>query len=44
MAHRAAMIGGAFSIDPNPTGGTLVTVSVPTVTKHPAPRPEPVLA
>jgi signal transduction histidine kinase len=30
MAHRAAMIGGTFSIEPNPTGGTLVSVSVPT--------------
>ena len=25
MAHRAAMIGGTFSIEPGPTGGTLVT-------------------
>lgn len=29
MAHRAAMIGGIFSIEPNPTGGTLVKCSVP---------------
>lgn len=27
MAHRAAMIGGALSIEPNPTGGTFVTCS-----------------
>jgi signal transduction histidine kinase len=30
MAHRAAMIGGTFSIEPNPTGGTFVKCSVPT--------------
>jgi signal transduction histidine kinase len=29
MAHRAAMIGGNFSIEPNPTGGTFVKCSVP---------------
>ena len=29
MAHRAAMIGGSFAIEPGPTGGTLVTCSVP---------------
>ena len=29
MAHRAAMIGGRFSIEPNPTGGTLVRCSIP---------------
>jgi signal transduction histidine kinase len=29
MAHRAAMIGGTFSIEPNPTGGTFVKCSVP---------------
>ena len=28
MAHRAAMIGAAFSIEPNPTGGTLVECSL----------------
>jgi len=33
MAHRAAMIGGVFSIEPNPTGGTLVKCSMP-VTKE----------
>lgn len=27
MAHRATMIGGSLSIEPNPTGGTLVTCS-----------------
>ena len=29
MAHRAAMIGGSFAIEPGPTGGTIVTCSVP---------------
>ena len=29
MAHRAAMIGGAFSLEPNPTGGTFVKCSMP---------------
>ena len=29
MAHRAAMIGGTFSIEPNPTGGTFVKCSIP---------------
>ena len=29
MAHRAAMIGGNFSIEPNPTGGTFVKCSMP---------------
>ena len=29
MAHRAAMIGGNFSVEPNPTGGTFVKCSVP---------------
>lgn len=29
MAHRASMIGAAFSIEPNLTGGTLVTCSLP---------------
>jgi signal transduction histidine kinase len=28
MAHRAAMIGGVFSIEPNPTGGTFVKCSM----------------
>ncbi len=30
MAHRAGMIGGTFSIEPNPTGGTFVKCSMPT--------------
>ena len=29
MAHRAAMIGGSFAIEPAPTGGTIVTCSFP---------------
>lgn len=29
MAHRAAIIGASFSIEPNPIGGTLVTCSIP---------------
>lgn len=29
MAHRAAMIGATFSIEPNPFGGTLVRCSLP---------------
>jgi signal transduction histidine kinase len=29
MAHRAAMIGGTCSIEPAPTGGTIVTCSLP---------------
>ncbi len=29
MAHRAAMIGGNFSVEPAPTGGTIVTCSFP---------------
>ncbi|MGA2280081.1 MAG: sensor histidine kinase [Verrucomicrobiota bacterium] len=29
MAHRAAMIGGTFFIEPNPTGGTFVKCSIP---------------
>ena len=29
MAHRAAMMGGTFSIEPNPTGGTFGKCSVP---------------
>jgi signal transduction histidine kinase len=33
MAHRAAMIGGTFSIEPNPTGGTFVKCSLPTPAK-----------
>jgi signal transduction histidine kinase len=37
MAHRAAMIGGTFAIEPAPTGGTMVTCSFPI----PAPTPKP---
>ena len=29
MAHRAAMIGGTFAIEPAPTGGTIVICSIP---------------
>jgi len=29
MAHRAAMIGGSFAVEPAPTGGTIVTCSFP---------------
>lgn len=32
MAHRAAMTGGTFSIEPNPTGGTFVKCSIPVST------------
>ena len=32
MAHRAAMIGGTFSIEPAPTGGTIVACSLPKAT------------
>jgi signal transduction histidine kinase len=30
MAYRSSMIGGDFSVDPAPTGGTIVTCSFPT--------------
>ena len=33
MAHRASMVGGAFSIEPAPTGGTIVTCSLPKSSK-----------
>jgi signal transduction histidine kinase len=29
MAHRASMIGAKFAVEPAPTGGTIVTCSVP---------------
>jgi signal transduction histidine kinase len=29
MAHRAAIAGGTFSVEPNPTGGTFVRCSLP---------------
>ena len=35
MAHRAAMIGGTFSIEPNPTGGTFVKCSIPAPNQNP---------
>lgn len=45
MAHRAMIIGGELSIEPNPTGGTLVTCSLPVSTVVSAPRrAEPVPA
>ena len=34
MAHRAAMIGGTFSIEANPTGGTFVKCSIPVTVNH----------
>jgi len=34
MAHRAAMMGGTFSIEPNPTGGTFVKCTV-SLMSHP---------
>jgi signal transduction histidine kinase len=33
MAHRASIIGGSFSVEPAPTGGTIVTCSIPKVSK-----------
>ncbi|HWX23058.1 MAG TPA: sensor histidine kinase [Candidatus Binatia bacterium] len=36
MAHRAAMIGGSFAIEPAPAGGTIVTCAFPPI---PAPAP-----
>jgi signal transduction histidine kinase len=33
MAHRASMIGGSFSVEPAPTGGTIVTCSIPKVSR-----------
>jgi signal transduction histidine kinase len=38
MAHRAAMVGGSFAIEPGPTGGTIVTCSIPKVSATAAPR------
>jgi signal transduction histidine kinase len=29
MAHRAAMIGGSFALEPGPAGGTIMTCSFP---------------
>jgi signal transduction histidine kinase len=40
MAHRAAMIGAEFSVEPNPTGGTFVKCSFPAAAKkEPSPPP-----
>lgn len=36
MAHRAAMIGGTLSIEPNPTGGTFVKCTTALFTKRQA--------
>ena len=36
MAHRAAMIGGAFAIEPGPTGGTIVTCLIPLAAAKPS--------
>ncbi len=33
MAHRASMIGGSFSVEPAPTGGTIVTCLLPKVSR-----------
>lgn len=35
MAHRATMMGGTFSIEPNPTGGTFVKCSIPAANANP---------
>lgn len=37
MAHRAVMVGGTFTIEPAPTGGTIVTCSFPHVSASPNP-------
>ena len=39
MAHRAAMIGGSFTIEPAPTGGTIVNCSIPKTTAPPEKQP-----
>jgi len=39
MAHRAAMIGGTFAIEPGPTGGTIVTCSIPGGSTNAATQP-----
>jgi signal transduction histidine kinase len=41
MAHRAAMIGGTFSIEPNPTGGTFVKCTIPATAKNNLPNGNP---
>lgn len=42
MAHRAMMIGGTFSIEPNPTGGTFVKCTIPMSANNNSPNDEPV--
>jgi len=39
MAHRAAMIGGSFTIEPAPTGGTIVNCSIPKTAAPPERQP-----
>jgi signal transduction histidine kinase len=39
MAHRAAMIGGTFAVEPGPTGGAIVTCSVPKAPDRQTTRP-----
>lgn len=39
MAHRAAMIGGLFAIEPAPTGGTIVTCAIPKAATTPRTQP-----
>jgi signal transduction histidine kinase len=39
MAHRAAMINGTFAIEPAPTGGTIVTCSLPKAEARIHPKP-----
>jgi signal transduction histidine kinase len=41
MAHRAAMIGGKFSIELNPTGGTFVKCTIPASAKNNFPNDRP---
>ena len=36
MQYRARAIGGAFTIGPDPEGGTVVTCRVPTILANPA--------
>jgi signal transduction histidine kinase len=39
MAHRAAMIGGSLAVEPAPTGGTIVTCSIPKAAATSGPQP-----
>jgi signal transduction histidine kinase len=41
MAHRAAMMGGSLAVEPGPTGGTIVTCSVPQASVSSATQPKP---